>query len=311
MTDDGGAVGGNHARQTTDYDRRATAFVPAHVTAFFAPQRADDAATTGATGAGLALSDGIETSVEPAADRDSTDHDDSAHHVTLDGDPAEIDPVFGVLDTLDVPPVSVAVESAVPIGAGFGVSGGAALGTALAVNDLFGLARSENDIVAVAHAAEVSAGTGLGDIVGAARGGLPLRLDPGDPEHGRFDGIPATPRIEYVSFGEFSTADVLSGDTEPVTEAGERALERVVETPTVSELLAAAREFATESRLLGGDTREAIEAVEAAGGHASMAMLGRTVFAAGTGLSDAGYDPAVCAVDSGGARVLDGSARDD
>ncbi len=306
MTDDGGAGGENHTRQTTDDDRRATAFVPAHVTAFFAPQRTDDHATTGATGAGLALSDGIETTVEPAPDRDSSDH-----RITLDGEPAEIDPVLGVLDALDVPPVSVAVESAVPIGAGFGVSGGAALGTALAVNDLFDLARSENDIVAVAHAAEVSAGTGLGDVVGAARGGLPLRLDPGDPEHGRLDGIPATPRIEYVSFGEFSTADVLSGDTDPVIAAGEQALARVTETPTVDELLAAAREFATESRLLGDDVRDAIEAVEAAGGHASMAMLGRTVFAAGTGLSNAGYDPAVCTVDSGGARLLDGSERDD
>lgn len=306
MTDDAGPGSDERTDRIAAADGRATAFVPAHVTAFFAPQLADDPATTGATGAGLALSDGIETTVEPAPDRDSSDH-----RVTLDGRLAEIDPVSRVLDTLDVPPVSVTVESVVPVGAGFGVSGGAALGTALAVNDLFDLAHSENDLVAVAHAAEVAAGTGLGDVVGAARGGLPLRLESGDPEHGRFDGIPATPRIEYVSFGEFSTADVLSGDTDPVTEAGERALDRVVETPTVRELLAAARDFATETDLLADDTREAIEAVEAAGGRASMAMLGRTVFAVGTGLSDAGYDPVACTVDSGGARVLGSSERDE
>jgi pantoate kinase len=34
-----------------------------------------------------------------------------------------------------------------------------------------------------------------------------------------------------------------------------------------------------------------------------MAMLGETVFALGTGLTDAGYDASVCAVDPAGATV--------
>jgi len=38
---------------------------------------------------------------------------------------------------------------------------------------------------------------------------------------------------------------------------------------------------------------------------ASMAMLGRTVFALGTGLSDAGYDPAVCYTHGAGARLVE------
>jgi pantoate kinase len=36
-----------------------------------------------------------------------------------------------------------------------------------------------------------------------------------------------------------------------------------------------------------------------------MAMLGRTVFALGTGLSDAGYDPEACRIDAAGARLVD------
>jgi len=35
-----------------------------------------------------------------------------------------------------------------------------------------------------------------------------------------------------------------------------------------------------------------------------MAMLGRTVFGLGTGLSDAGYDPEVCRIDAAGARLV-------
>ena len=46
-------------------------------------------------------------------------------------------------------------------------------------------------------------------------------------------------------------------------------------------------------------------AVWEAGGEASMAMLGETVFALGTGLSDAGYDPRVCRTYPTGASLVD------
>jgi len=48
---------------------------------------------------------------------------------------------------------------------------------------------------------------------------------------------------------------------------------------------------------------EAVDAVTDAGGEAAMAMLGRTVFALGTGLSDAGYDAAACRIHPAGARL--------
>jgi pantoate kinase len=63
----------------------------------------------------------------------------------------------------------------------------------------------------------------------------------------------------------------------------------------------AARRFAREAGLLPDDVRAVVEDVSDAGGEASMAMLGETVFALDTGLTDAGYDPAVCEVHRGGA----------
>ncbi len=197
----------------------------------------------------------------------------------------------------------VEVSSDVPVGAGFGVSGAAALATALAANDVFELGRSENDLVRVAHAAEAAAGTGLGDVVGQFRGGLPVRLEPGAPGYGRMDGVPARPRVEYVSFGELSTERVLGGELDPVREAGEAALTRLMRAPDERELLAAGREFAGEAGLLVPEVAEAVAAVEAEGEQASMAMLGRTVYALGTGLSDAGYDADACAVHPTGATL--------
>ncbi len=86
-----------------------------------------------------------------------------------------------VLDALRTT-ATVTAETPLPLGSGFGVSGGLALGTALAANAVFGHGLSYNELVTIAHGAEVQSGSGLGDVVAQARGGVPLRLEPGGPQ---------------------------------------------------------------------------------------------------------------------------------
>ncbi|MHC3438852.1 pantoate kinase [Natrialbaceae archaeon A-gly3] len=270
----------------------ATAFVPGHITGFFSAHRANDPTKAGSRGAGVTLTDGVTVTVEPASDT----------QVLLDGESIDVDPVRTVLETLEAT-ARVEAESDLPLGAGFGVSGAMALGTALAANRVFDRRLSTNELVTVAHGAEVQAGTGLGDVVAQAHGGVPIRLEPGAPQFNKLDSIPARARVEYVSFGQLSTADVLSGDTEQLTAAGKEALSLVVEEPTLPSFIYASRRFAREADLLTPRVREALEDVAAVEGHASMAMLGDTVFALGTGLTDAGYDPTVCATHPAGATL--------
>jgi len=270
----------------------AAAFVPGHVTGFFSVHRADEARRTGSRGAGVALADGVTTEVAPSEETT----------VRLNGDPVDVGSVTRVLDALDVT-ASVSATTGLPLGSGFGVSGAMALGTALAANAVFDRGRSENDLVGVAHAAEVRAGTGLGDVVAQSRGGVPVRVEPGAPGVGALDGVPASGRVEYVSFGELSTSEVIGGGTGALDDAGERALRALRETPTLPAFMEASRRFAREADLLDGEVAEAVDAVADAGGEAAMAMLGRSVFALDTGLSDAGYDPEVTAVDAAGARL--------
>ncbi|MFC7324822.1 pantoate kinase [Halorubrum rutilum] len=305
---------------------RATAFVPGHVTAFFSAHSAERPAATGSRGAGLTLTDGVTVRVSATG---TSRGDGSVGAREIDGGPGTIGAVEDALAALgaaggadaagggdaagsaDAPgetdgvPVDVAVESDLPIGAGFGVSGAAALGAALAANDALDRCRSENELVRIAHEAEVGRGTGLGDVVAQARGGVPIRVEPGAPGIGELDGIPAAARVEYVTFGELSTEAVLGGDTAALTAAGEDALDRLRADPRLPTLLDAAREFAREADLLVPEVAEAVDAVDAAGGEAAMAMLGRTAFALGTGLSDAGYDPEACRVDAAGARLVE------
>jgi len=267
----------------------ATAFVPGHITGFFSAHERADPVAAGSRGAGVALADGVRASV--SADAETT--------LRLNGDPVDVEPVQRVLHKLGVEGV-VEFETELPVGAGFGVSGAMALGTALAANAAFDLARTENELVRVAHVAEVESGTGLGDVVAQARGGVPIRVEPGAPECGELDGVPETGRIEYLALGERSTADVLAGDTTALSAAGETALANLRAEPTLGEFLAQSRRFAADAGLMSEAVRTVVDASESP---ASMAMLGETAFALGTGLSDAGYDAERCAIHPAGATM--------
>lgn len=270
----------------------AQAFVPGHVTGFFTTHDDDDPTRAGSQGGGIALSAGVTVTVRPA--------DRSA--VVLDGTPVEMGAVDRVLETLEARAAVRAVTD-LPLASGFGVSGAVALGTALAVNEAFDRRLSTNELVTIAHGAEVQAGTGLGDVVAQARGGAPLRLEPGGPQDNVLDGIPDRARVEYHVLGELATDDVLAGAGEALTQAGTRALSIVLKEPTLDTLMRAARQFSREADLITPAVRDVILDVSEAGGTAAMAMLGETVFALGSGLSDAGYDPTVCGIHPGGATL--------
>lgn len=270
-------------------DAHAVAFAPGHVTVFFGPHRRDDPERSGSTGAGITLTDGVTVRVGPG------------EGVSLNGSAVTIAAVERVLERFT--PLRVEAETPLPIGAGFGVSGACALGTAFGANAVTGAGRTENDLIAIAHRADVEAATGLGDVVAQARGGIPLRLEPGAPPHGVLDGIPGAGRIEYRSFGAMDTAAVLAGDADRLREAAERGMERVLDRPALPVLFAAGRRFSEETDLGSSRTRSAIEAVRTGGGEAAMAMLGETVIALGSGLSEAGIDASACRVHPTGAGL--------
>lgn len=274
-------------------DEVAQAFVPGHVTGFFAVHRDPDPTKAGSTGAGVTLTDGVTVEVEYAEEPS----------VELNDEPIEMGAVDRVLDALSAS-AAVRAETDLPVGAGFGVSGAVALGTALAANQLFQPNLSENELVTVAHGAEVQAGTGLGDVVAQARGGVPIRLEAGGPHHGVMDGIPSRGRIEYVSFGELDTTEAIEGETETLDQAGTEARSLVVRKPNVEQFMYASRRFAREAGLVPARVEDAVAAVSDVGGEATMAMLGESVFALGRGLTEAGYEPNVCEVNVGGATLL-------
>lgn len=238
----------------------ATAHAPGSVTLAFAPV----ADSTGSRGISLATADGVTATVTPAAET----------AVTLDGTPTTFEPVAGVLDRLGVD-AHVALEAATPVGAGFGASGAATLATALAADAAFGLDRDREALVEAAHRAEVAAGTGLGDVFVQDRGGMAYDVGDGRQRQRRTD------ELWYASHGGVATASVLDDEAalDRVREAAGETFAAFDPAAPLSATVAEAWQFARRTGLATEWVRETVDRVEAAGGVATMAMVGETVVA--------------------------------
>jgi pantoate kinase len=250
------------------------AFVPSHITGFFAAHRDRDPLQSGSIGCGLNLSLGATTIVERAEETE----------ILLNGLPSQAPVSRMVVESLAPVPVRVDTHLPMPEGAGFGASGAGALGCAYALNACFDLGLTCNQAAAVAHRAEVTCRTGLGDVIAQNTGGMVIRLQPGAPGRGVVDRIPVPPLpVHYVVRGPISTSEILSAETvmSSVNRLGEGCLKELMKRPTLPEFMRLSRLFATEAGLARPWALEAMEAVESGGGQASMIMLGDAVFSFG------------------------------
>jgi pantoate kinase len=250
------------------------AYAPSHITGFFAAHRDDDPMRAGSVGCGLCLEAGAWTAVTAAVETE----------ILLNGTLAEAPVSRFVVDRLAKKPVRVATELEMPLGSGFGASGAGALGCAYALNAFFELGLTANQAASVAHAAEVTNRTGLGDVAAQNAGGLVIRLQPGAPGKGEVDRIPISPQeVCCVVRGPLSTARILSDAAvmKEVNHAGTACLKELLRRPTLKEFMRLSRDFALQTGLASPWTRDAMEAVEAGGGMASMVMLGEAIFSFG------------------------------
>jgi len=277
-------------RQSTSYvTKAARAWVPSHITGFFAAHRKEDPLLSGSVGCGLCLALGATTTIESSPEIEETETKEAEideTEILLNGSISDA-PVSRFVTSKMLrlrETVRVRTDLEMPFGSGFGASGAGALGAAYALNSFCDLGLTANQAAAVAHEAEVTFRTGLGDVIAQNAGGLVIRLQPGAPGRGVIDRIPVPPLpISYVVKGPISTKAVLSdaGVMKAVNAAGEAALKDLLKRPTFVNFMRLSRRFTLLSGLASDWALEAIEAVEAAGGLASMIMLGDAVFSWG------------------------------
>lgn len=248
------------------------AFVPAHISGIFIIDIKKDPVLSGSMGAGICLEDGAVTKVSAAEETS----------VKINGAVTDAPTTLTAIKLLTPQPVLVETTLNVPIGAGFGASGAGALSAALALNEALSLNLTFREIAEAAHVAEVTNRTGLGDVTGQTFGGIVIRKKAGAPFTATIDKLPCrSETISWVSFSEISTKSVLSDELKKksINKAGRLRLKELLKKPTLHSFFRQSSAFAKEIELMSPRVRDAIEAVEAACGLASQAMLGNTVFA--------------------------------
>ncbi len=282
-----------------------TAFAPAHITGFFATMPDPDPVKAGSVGCGLCLETGVTarvttsttgtmgtTNTADTTSKTSTpDITGSGALIRLNGEQIDLPTVEYVVGSMlgtGHSRLVVDLAADVPLGFGFGLSGAAALATALAVNSdqCQGQGLTMEQAAAVAHSAEVVNRTGMGDVAGQYAGGLVIRTAAGAPGVGAVEKVPVDAmEVSWVCLGEISTSSVLDDEKtmERINILGQRALKALLKRPGLEYFISLSRDFAFDTGLVSSRAADAIEAVEAAGGLASMAMLGDTVFALGDG----------------------------
>ena len=250
----------------------AKAFAPAHISGIFIIDIRKDAAFSGSMGCGICLENGAITTVRPSDEM----------IIRINGTICEAATTLLAIKNLTSEPVLVETTLDIPVGYGFGASGAGALSAALALNEALSLNLTLKDLAGAAHCAEVTNMTGLGDVTGMTFGGIVIRKKAGAPFIGTIDKIPCRDtKISWVSFSEISTKSVLTDELKKksINKAGQAKLKELLKKPTLENLFSQSRGFAAEIGLMSPKVKDAIEAVEAAGGLASQAMLGDTVFA--------------------------------
>ena len=275
---------------------------PGHISGYFKRVIGETIADTGSIGAGIVISKGVTATVNIAGETSicvKRKNFLGSSYEVASGSPLLDHALnhFGVK-------ASVITESVLPLGAGFGLSAAALLATLTAVNHLFNLGMTGEDIGQCAHAFEVSHHTGLGDVAACQDGGWDIRSGPGI--HGLIERKFDMPEPLYiVSFGPIRTPAILGSPRQ--MKRIESAFPQTIP-ESIDDLFLLSRHFAEHSGLMTREVEEVLHLCDAAGVLSSMTMLGNGVFAYGRNAYHAllPFGPVYeCHMSSHGARIIE------
>ena len=259
--------------------------VPAHITGLFQIVQHNDPLRMGSRGAGFSLARLNATRIicKPADDV-------SEFKVLFNKKEIEGKVTLAVVESFSkkLKGKSLTIEhySIYPMQAGFGTSGAGALGTAYALDELLATKKTEQELGQIAHKAEVTCRTGLGDVIAQTNGSAEIRLEPGAPGIGKIRNLewPIDELILTASFGKISTKEIIT-DPEMIEKINKHSTELLSElksNPTVDLFIKSSYEFASRTGLMTGKLKEIILELRKNNFKTSMIMLGESLFVIGS-----------------------------
>ncbi len=247
-------------------------FSPASVTCFFSPSIGGCASDTYSKGCAINLEQGVTAHVQAA----------SSTEIFFNGQSKSIAPLEYVIQRLSPQPVRVLLETSLPLGCGFGLSAAACLSSAIAIAKQYDLGLSREELGMIAHEAEVTYKTGLGDVASQLCGGVVYRkCETGPLDSERL--LIKTQALYFRIFDELETSAVLSNSAlvNTVFQKGAEANEWLanhMDNLTLADLLDCSLKFAQGAGLItNSEVNKCIKDVLSQDGKATMIMLGQGV----------------------------------
>ncbi len=231
-------------------------FCPSAISCIFAPEVKSDPRDSGSYGVSFTIDRGVYATLSDS--------------LRFNGKEIEFPTVEFVLRKLGIPGVDLRTE--LPLGCGFGLSGACAVATAF-LSDKPAIENFD-----VAHEAEVVNLTGLGTVTTQAFSGLVIRKSATCPSKAIVERFVWNFELDFLTLGQISTKEILSGSREKISAIGKKWLKEFLKSPNIENLFRTSKGFAEETGLIE-PVKDIVEAVESQGGLATMAMLGKTVFA--------------------------------
>ena len=265
--------------------KTSTAVSPCHITGLF--QIFDNSPSllhAGSRGAGVCISNGVKTTVK------AREAGKAKLRVMVNGlklEKAEVsEKVVEIFrsrfEKLKDYEIIVEHYVDVPVGAGFGTSGAAALSLSLALNDLFNLGLSKVEAAQLAHVAEVECKTGLGTVIAETFGGAEIRVKPGAPGIGVVRHLPVSKDhvVVCVNFDSLLTKEFLTDKIvrNRINGFGGKLLNKLMKEANVSNFMKFSRQFAEHVGLITENVRKALDLTDSMGVVCSMPMFGESVF---------------------------------
>ena len=260
-------------------------FVPSHITGFFEIIQNSNPLLKGSKGAGITLDEGVVTNTKIKDGNGNiiinvNNKEDSLNTISKKTVKIILDRYNVNIQDYDI---YINHDSKLPIGAGFGTSAAFALGISFTLPKLMGINISFKEAGEIAHLAEISQSSGLGDVISEMFGGCVIRLNEGSPVKGIIDKIPITKPIYVITktIGLLETKDIIENPIHQkhINQSGSILLNRLINNPSISNFMKLSRKFANDTQLISKEIAEIINILDEETLSASMAMLGNTAFA--------------------------------
>ena len=258
-----------------------SAFSPGQITGFFKLHYSKNFLFSGSTGAGICISNGVETSVKLKSSQKTKFKIQINNQLTNDAIVSKFVARTMTSKLNQHYEISIKHYSDMPIGCGYGSSGSAALSLAYALNEALSLGLSQEKTAQIAHIAEIKCRTGLGTVLSLYNGGAHLRLNPGAPGIGKVLKFNSNNRIiATFTLGNISTQDILLNPAVPsfVNNLGQTLIQKFTNNPSVDLFLTLSRYFALSLNFFPYNLYQFMKLADRYDIVCSMNMFGYSIF---------------------------------